>query len=277
MRAFTVYFRKMTGLRCLLPILTVTALCFFSHVDTGARVPPTLIEQTFAALSQQKNMPTYQQVIACFDNSYWFYIILPVILSVSAVSDLSEEWFGGGYYLNIHRQNIPRYTISKAGAYSLNSVICFIFGFVLFMLPVMIVFPSESAESLNSVYPEGFWLHILSRLSNSAALAAVYPLFCVAAVIIIRDKFLSLSLPMLLNYITGQIGAALLVKSYRSETPMYETLAMLMPYMQSRQYTGFERVFGLPVWVWYLSCAMCFALLTAAVYLLIKRRIKTDA
>lgn len=128
-----------------------------------------------------------------------------------------------------------------------------------------------------AVYPEGFWYHILSRLLNSAALAAIYPVFCIPAIILIKESFLSLSCPMLLNYVTGQVGSALLIESYNSNKPIYEKISMLMPYMQSKQYGRFEAVFGLPLIIWYVMCAVCFLLLTTAVYLLIKGRVKTGA
>lgn len=152
MRAFVVGLKRVANYRSLLPIIMITALCFFSHSETGSANPPTLIEHTFDALTDGKTLLTYQRVIGFFDNSYWFYIIAPVILSFSSVSDFSEEWFGGGFYLNIHRQQIFKYTVSKAFAYSLHSVLCFIFGVMLFVIPTILIFLVKLRKA--------FWLSI---------------------------------------------------------------------------------------------------------------------
>ena len=255
----------------------VAVLCFFSHEPSFTAEPSTLLELTIDKIKVGSTVYSYQDVIGWFDNSMWFYVILPVILSLPAVSDLSAEWFSSGYYFNIHRQSVFGYAAAKSLAYSLCSVICFLAGVMVFIVSALLVFPSADAETISLLYPDGFWLHILSRLLNSLALAATYPLICILAVILIKEKFLSLSIPMLINYMTSLISSNLLILTYRHEEPFYEKLAMLTPFMQSRQYGSFERVYGLPIFVWYLAWAVFLALLVTAFYFLVKRRSKTDA
>lgn len=277
MKALAVYFKRISMGKILLSVFIVTALCFFSHPPAYTANPPTLIELSVTALKGENLIYTYQDIIGWFDNSAWFYIILPVILSFPALSDFYEEWFGGGYYLNLSRQQVLSYVLSKSLACSLWAVICFAAGLTLFILPVLLLFPGADPEIAAAIYPEGFFIHILSRMLNSSALAAAYPLICVISLILIKQKFLSLSIPMLINYLTMQAGTNLLIQSVRQEDPFYEKLAMLMPAMQNNQYGSFERVYGLPIFVWYIAWAAFYLLLMAALYFLVKRRLKGNA
>lgn len=273
MRAFIANFKRIANFRSLLTILLITLLCFFSHISDGTQNPPTLLEQTISALSGKTKFG-FQRIAECYDGSYWFYIAAPVILSFNAVTDFHEEWFGGGFYLNIHRQQIEKYAVSKACVYSLHSVLCFLLGVALFMLPTMLIFPREEAEILRAFYPNGFLPMMLAKLLNSSTLAAIYPVFCIPITILIKEKFLSLSCPLLLNYMTGQISSALFVSSFTDNNPQLQKIAMLLPYMQNTQYANFEQTFGLPLFVWYIACGVVFALLVLGTILLIKRRVK---
>ncbi len=277
MRAFFSDFKRIVNFRSLLTVLLITLLCFFSNIPSGASNPPTILEGTFSALIYGKTIFARENIIEFFDNSYWFYIILPVILSFNAVADFYEEWFGGGFYLNIHRQQIVKYAASKALAYSLHSVLCFLVGTALFILPIMLIFPNEEAENLLAMYPNGFTALMTSKLLNSAVLAAIYPVFCILFVILIKEKFLSLSCPLLLNYMTGQISSALFISSFTDNDSRLRKIAMLLPYTQNTQYISFEQTFGLPIFVWYIACGAIFVLLVLAIILLIKRRVKTNA
>lgn len=275
MNAILTNFKKVLKLRMLLSVLAVTALCFFSHMITyDYDAPPTLLEHTINALFKNELRYTRQEIISNFDTSYWFYTVLPVIVSMPAVADFYEEWFGGGFYLNVHRQQIFKYCVSKAVVYSTNAAAIFLVGAGLFIIPVTLVFPGENAHILSEIYPGGFSAYMLTRLLNAAAASAVCPLVTLVILILIKEKFLALSIPMLINYITAQIGNFLNIKSFTDDKPYLHKIVALLPYYQFSQSMGFEYTFGIPFWVWYIAWALSLVLITTVLFYLVKRRIR---
>ena len=277
MNAFFTSFKRTLNLRTLLSVFAVTALCFFSHMLTGGyENPPTLLELTAKAFAgNNKNGYTLQQIISAFENSFWFYVALPVLVSMPAVSDFYDEWFGGGFFLNVHRQQIFRYCVSKSAAYALNAAAVFLAGFGIFAAVVSAAFPSYDAEFLSAVYPDGFFAFIAKRVLNVTAAGAVCPVVTVLILISIKEKFLALSIPMLVNYITAQIGGFLIARSYNEENPLLMKLAYLLPRYQFSQSSGFTPTYNLPLFVWYIVWALFFALCGAAFICLVKRRVKS--
>lgn len=277
MNAFFTSFKRTLNPRTLLSVFAVTALCFFSHMLTGGyENPPTLLDLTAKAFAgDNKNGYTLQQIISAFDLSFWFYVSLPVILSMPAVSDLYDEWFGGGFFLNVHRQQIFRYCVSKCAAYALNAAAVFLAGFGIFSAVVSAAFPSYDAEFLAMVYPDGFFAFISMRVLNVTAAGAVCPVVTVLILIPIKEKFLALSIPMLANYITAQIGGFLVARSYNEEKPLLRKLAYLLPSYQFSQSSGFTSTYDMPLFVWYIAWALFFALCGAGFIGLVKRRVKS--
>lgn len=277
MNTFLTSFKRTLNLRTLLSVFAVTALCFFSHMLTGGyENPPTLLELTAKAFAgDNKNNYTLQQIISAFENSFWFYVALPVVISMPAASDFYDEWFGGGFFLNVHRQQIFKYCVSKLAAYALNATAVFLAGFGIFSAVVSATFPSYDAEFLAAVYPNGFFAFIAKRVLNVTAAGAVCPVVTVLILILIKEKFLALSIPMLTNYIMAQIGGFLIARSYNEDNPLLMKLAYLLPRYQFSQSDGFASAYNLPLFVWYIVWTLFFALCGAVFICLVKRRVKS--
>lgn len=275
MNTFFVDLKKIFNFRILLSVLAVTALCFFSHLtafDHGTQ--PTLLELTANALFKNERLYTCQEIVSNFDTSYWFYIALPVVVSMPTVIDFYEEWFGGRFYLNLHRQKIIGYCVSKTAAYSITAAAIFLIGVALFIFPVSLIFPSESTVFLNEIYPSGFFMYMLARLSNAAAAAAVCPLVTVIILILIKEKFLSLSVPMLINYMTAQLGSFLNIKAFTENNMELNKVIVLFPYYQFTLSRTFEETFGISFFVWYSAWALFLVLCASVLFYLVKRRVK---
>ena len=273
MKAFLTNFKRLLNVRTVLCITAVTLLCFCSHMETGGyENPPTLLELTARAFAgDNKHGYTFQQILSAYDYSFWFYIVLPVILSMPAVSDFYEEWFGGGFFLNVHRQQIFKYCAAKSAAYALNAAAVFLAGFGIFAAAVCCAFPIESAAELNSY---NSLPAIAMRILNVNAAGALCPVITVLILIVIKEKFLALSMPMLMNYATSLIGGFLTARSYNEEKPILRRIAYLLPRYQFSQATGFKATFGMPLFVWYIAWAAAFALCVICFVFLVKRRVK---
>ncbi len=265
MRAFCVNLKKISTARTILCAAAVTLLCFFSAMEVGGfDNPPTILELTFKALGgDNKRHFTALEIITAHDYSFWFYIVLPVILSMPAVSDFAEEWFGGGFFTSISRQQIARYCAAKTFAYAVNAALIYLAGFALFSGIVCLAFPIEEAASSG----------IAMRLLNVIATGSICPTITVLILILIREKFLALSFPMLVNYATSLLGGFLMMRSYNEEKPHLMRLAYLLPRYQFSQ-NNFQATFNLPLFVWYLAWAAVFALCVVCFILLVKRRVK---
>lgn len=271
MNAFLTNFKRLLNARTLLCVVAVTALCFFSHMETGGyENPPTLLELTARAFAGDNKFDyTFQQILSAYDYSFWFYIVLPVVLSMPAVSDFYEEWLNGGFYFNVHRQQILKYCAAKSAAYALNAAAVFLAGIGIFAAVELAAFPIESVE-LDSFYS---FPAIAMRLLNVTAAGALCPVITVLILIVIKEKFLALSFPMLVNYATALIGGFLIARSYNENKPILMRLAYLLPRYQFSQ-NNFKATFNLPLWIWYLAWAAAFALCVICFVLLVKRRVK---
>lgn len=276
MKAFLTCFKRTLNTRTLLSVAAMTALCFFSHMlSDDSKIPPTLLELTAKAFAGENTKRyTSQQIISAFDGSFWFYVVLPVILSMPAVSDLYDEWFGGGFFLNVHRQQIFGYCVSKSAAYSLNAAAVFLAGFGIFAVIVCLAFPSYDPEFLAAAYPAGFFAFIAKRVLNVTAAGAICPVVTVLILIPIKENFLALSIPMLTNYITAQIGGFLIMRSYNEDKPLLMKLAYLLPRYQFSQPDDFASIYNLPLFVRYIAWLLFFALCAAGFICLVKRRVK---
>lgn len=265
MKSFMTNFKRLLNARTLLCVFAVTALCFFSHLEAGGyENPPTLLELTARAFAgDNKHGYTALEIISAHDYSFWFYIVLPVILSMPSVSDFAEEWFGGGFFTNVSRQQIARYCAAKTFAYAVNAALIYLAGFALFSGLVCLAFPIEYDTSNG----------IAMRILNATATGSICPIITVLILILIREKFLALSFPMLVNYATSLLGGFLVMRSYNEENPALRRLAYLLPRYQFSQ-NSFQSTFNLPLWIWYLAWAAVFALCVVCFILLVKRRVK---
>lgn len=278
MKTFLTNFKRMINARTLLCVIAVTLLCFFSHdpMSNSYETPPTLIELTAKAFGGETGIYTREDILRYFDSSFWFYIVLPVIVSMPAVSDFYDEWFNNGaYYFNVHRQQIPKYCVAKSFAYALNAAIIFLVGFAVFAAPVYFAFPALDAESLAMSFPDGFFAFFAGRVLNVAAVSAVCPLVTILVLILIKEKFLALSFPMLVNYLTSQIGGFLSVRAYTENKPYLQKIYALLPTSQFTQSLNFEGTFGAPLFVWYIAWVLIFVLCGAGLFLLVKRRVRS--
>lgn len=273
MNTFLTNFKRLLNARTILCAAAVTLLCFFSHMETGGyENPPTLLELTALAFAGDNKFGyTFQRILSAYDYSFWFYIVLPVILSMPAVSDFHEEWFGGGFFLNVHRQQIFKYCAAKSAAYALNAAAVFLAGFGIFAAAEFAAFPIESAAELDPFYS---FPAVAMRILNVTAAGALCPVITVLILIVIKEKFLALSMPMLVNYATALIGGFLIARSYNEGKPILMRLAYLLPRYQFSQSTSFKSTFGMPLYVWYLAWAATVTLCVICFVLLVKRRVK---
>lgn len=263
MKAFIVNFKKTMTRQALLAVLLTAMLCFCSAVDTGELNPPTVAQCLIERITSGNTRFTSLELLRSYDGGFWFYIILPVILSVPSVSVFSEEWNNGGFYLNIHRHSVFGYAFSKALAYSLNAFLCFSAGAALFALSIILAFPAV---------PEDIRFNPFLNFLNTAANAMAYPLIATELLILIKEKFLALSIPMLVNYITMHVGGNLGVRAYYEEKPFYNLIACFL--LPSYRYASFKAFFGPVGWFvfWFASLALLFA----SMFFLVKRRLKVD-
>ena len=161
--------------------------------------------------------------------------------------------------------------LSKSLSVSAVSVGCFLAGVTIYCLVLLIFFPNF--EDTAALFPQGALVYFAAKICNIAAVIAVYPLICIVAVMCIKEKFLSLSVPLIIGYSSAKISSDLFLKSFSEQDISYQKLAMLTPYMQTKQYAYFEQLFGLPIAVWYLSVLLCCAASVLVFRLLVKRRI----
>lgn len=256
-------------------IALVVILCFSSKVLTSDPNPPSFFELLYKRVFKKGESLNYFSLLDQYDNNYWFYIVLPVILSFPAARHFYNEWFEGGYYFTISRCGMKKYIFSKSISWAIVSAALFLIGIIVFALFLLFFFPnfSDTAE----LFPNGAARYFMIKISNAVFVAAAYPMFSILVLILIKEKFLSLSIPMIIQYLSARIGGDLFMKSFVENNLFDQKLAMLLPYYQTKQYLYFEDLFDAPISVWYALFVIQYFCMIAVFYLLTKRRIQHNA
>lgn len=164
------------------------AFCFASKYINGEASPPTTIEFIFRFISNPEEYShiSAQDMFGYFDNSYWFSIIFPVLVSFAEITDFHDEWFSSAYYSSISRQGNLRFALSKTFSYAISGVLLTAFGIIVYGAVIFAVFPFSGDE----IYVN-FATEAVLKVLNLLALGAIYPLISVIIMMFLRDGFLS--------------------------------------------------------------------------------------
>ncbi|MCD7922776.1 MAG: hypothetical protein LUG27_10180 [Clostridiales bacterium] len=174
-------------------------------------------EKEAAAEIGKSDLVMWMQVL-----SGWLPLLLPLLLSFGYLVTLSSERQSGETGFQLIRMGNFRYSISKLTGGALAGGIGFTAGYGIFGLVMMSVFPGFSAfpQDEQTIWLQlygggaGITIFVVKRLLGIFLYGMFACVFGLGAAILIRDKYMLLCLPFLLNYIYIQVLQRLLNESF---------------------------------------------------------------
>lgn len=222
----------------------------------------------------------------------WFIVLLPVIAGLPFAYDFYMEWFGGSYYSVIHRQGRLGYTLAKAVSAAVSAGCAVFFGLLLYAMILFVRFGSSADLQVEQAMLEGsqgavspFLLQMAALTWNIVAVSMVIALFSLVLIVVLRQNFLALTIPMMIQYLSFRLTdfyTGLQLQQYAQDNDMdalYGRLAItyLLPSNQFSVHTIFHKYTGLPLPVYYLFLLATALLLIYLLHMLMERRVRNYA
>ena len=225
----------------------------------------------------------------------WTAVFLPMLTGLACVPMLCDELNSNSFRLCVTRSGRGRYILSKLGAAVITAMLMMLTAAVIFGLFCLIVFPSpqeyiDAASGTDremlrqgltfSEYPlnELFGsrsraLVTFSRLITLMLYSVVPCLLSMLMGALTLNKFVSLSVPVMLYFAARQLAVTAIQNAYeKMEDPPRLWFIDVCDRLAGGE-VQFQRIMGLPLFWFYGYPAAVMLLLGAAFYNLMKRRV----
>lgn len=141
----------------------------------------------------------------------WTRLLLPFLLSVGYLYVLSAERQSGAIRTLLFRENHFKYCLSKIVSAIISGGVLLVIGYLLYGLVTVCFFPAPSAYSPDNVSmwmeiecPRGVGVFILQQIVNVFLYGAFVNVFAAGISIFFVDRYMLLSLPIMLGYVWSQ-------------------------------------------------------------------------
>lgn len=266
----------------LISIFLVFLLCLLSDAPSvSARVPLSVLDEIVKMRREiwlEKGIRfSAPSVFFGFDYSIWYSVILPVIAAFPVIYNFSDEWFGDNYIMTLSRSGYKKYTIGKFLSAFITGFMTSILGLLLFGITVSLIFPSvnefANAEQLylNGAYAEPAKA-IAAKVINNSLICGFYAVFAIFLCLIIKDKFFSLSVLMVINYFSMKLEIKFMNSEAFLNNEETRWLRIFFPNCQKDMYYFFPDYFDISFYYYIpIVVSLCFGISAISFYI-IKRR-----
>ncbi len=266
----------------LISIFLVFLLCLLSDAPSvSARVPLSVLDEIVKMRREiwlEKGIRfSAPSVFFGFDYSIWYSVILPVIAAFPVIYNFSDEWFGDNYIMTLSRSGYKKYTIGKFLSAFITGFMTAILGLLLFGITVSLIFPSvnefANAEQLylNGAYAEPAKA-IAAKVINNSLICGFYAVFAIFLCLIIKDKFFSLSVLMVINYFSMKLEIKFMNSEAFLNNEEIRWLRIFFPNCQKDMYYFFPDYFNIS-FCYYIPIVVLLCLgISVISFYLIKRR-----
>lgn len=225
-------------------------------------------------------------VMMAFRNNYWFPVIVPIVAAIPYINRFHDEWLSGYYYLRISRSKRIWYALEHVFLAAFTGFLVMCIGILLFGMVCSYIFPSYHSYRMTAdesmiaaIYGKTqaarFWSFV-KVLLHVGMLGSITSVFSCILLTIVRDCFLSLTLPMMLVYLSTKVCNyyTLFVREhYADEAPLpVNMLRLLIPSMYMDMEWVFHQWFGVPDMVWHGYLLAWIGVLSGIMIGIVKRR-----
>ncbi|MCD7825883.1 MAG: hypothetical protein LUH14_07985 [Clostridiaceae bacterium] len=272
-------------------VIAISMLCFCANVEGETASSDTVIYHLILYCSRQElmdmgEMYSSYSVIMAFRNNYWFPIIVPIVAAVPYIHQFSDEWLTGYYYMRIPRSKRVSYAMEHALMAALTGFLVMCVGILLFGMVCVGIFPSyhsyltHTDESMvAAIYGQTQAIRFISFIKvllHVGLLGSIMSVFSCIVLTIIRDAFLSLTLPMMLVYLSTKVCnyyALFVRQQYADEPPLaVNMISLLIPSMYMNMEGVFHQWFGVPDFFWHAYLLLILGFLAVIMAAIVKRR-----
>ncbi|MCD8299774.1 MAG: hypothetical protein LUC41_01140 [Clostridiales bacterium] len=199
-------------------VLLVFALCFCSTF-MGDAEGKTMFQALFCYSKEElasmgEGAAAYMGLMG-FRDSEWFPVLLPVLVSFPWVYDFTGQWFSGNYYLAVSRMSRKTYALRTMIRAAGTGFFILAAGVLLYAACLWICFPHYSTnDPAVSALAMTYGATVLQRaayfiksLLHTGLLAALLAMLSVVLAVVLKDRFLALTLPVLAGYMSVKLSA----------------------------------------------------------------------
>lgn len=277
---------KGISLKYLAAVCLVALLCGCSRFIGDGNGLDTTVWQAFfqytkAELSDMGEFGAAYQAVIGFRDSDWFVVLLPALVSFPFIYDFDEQWFGGSYYLVISRQTKCRYTVQTMLHTAGTGFGIFISGALIYSFFVVLKFPCGISEPEQSAIAAAYGATVLQRglsfiqeLLHTGCLSALLVMISVLLTVLFKNRFLALSLPVLVEYMSGKLLYVFQRYRFLQETDSVagEFAEFLLPSKHLYYDQNFASSFGVGYWFYLIFLLFLFVMMTAVFRRMVERR-----
>lgn len=218
MNAFIVNLKKYVfSSEFLISITLMVLLCLLADAPlVSARDPLSVLDEIVKMRREvwlkNGSQFCYESIWFNFDNSLWYGIVLPIIAAFPIVYNFSDEWFSDNYIMTLSRCGYGKYAVSKCASAFVTGILTAVCGIAIFGIITAGVFPSlsdygEGEELMYDLYYSSYWHSMLAKVVNHALVCGIYACLAILVCLILKDKFFTLSIFMVINYFSKKLDA----------------------------------------------------------------------
>ncbi len=225
-----------------------------------------------AGVSEQIN--SGYRIAYMFDSSKWFVILLPVLASIPVLNSYDRINRSIKIFM-LSRMNRKAYCRNMLAAAFVTGAAVVIIGVFLYSIVVNIVFANiKTDDPLVESYLLGFgkdswqrFIYLVKKISNHALAGGLYASTTLLIYHLVRDKFLTLTLPMVLMYISDKLYMLYEKTLFEDITDIKPNkLFALFPSNITMCHYMFESEYGIS-YFWFFVFATCLLIVLALVYI----------
>ena len=221
-----------------LSCLGIVGICLLSECYIGENGKSYTIIEVICSMKREamlENISLNRLEIWRTGLGLWARLLLPCLLSVGYLYSLSGERDSGALRLLLIRESNVRYSFSKIVSAMFCGGMVLLVGYTLFGLIVFFCFPSLDAYPANEIIdyinlnmPKGVSVFVVKQFMNLFLYGVSMNLLATGISLFFMDKYILLSLPIMLHYAWGQIMQKITLTAFEVENfELAEKIQML--------------------------------------------------
>lgn len=228
------------------------------------------------------------QALMGFRDMEWFVAALPLIAAFPTIYDFAEQWFGGSYYQLISRKTRFQYAAGNMWKAAVSGFFTTLVGVLVYGGLLYIKFPTLGEYQLprleDSMLAMAYGATDMERsvcflraVFHVGMLSAVAAMICTVLVIVLKDRFLAVSLPVLTEYFSIKLAGVYMNRLYEeygfSAIPLKKRLIeLLLPSSHLYYDNTFQNIYGVAYGYYLILLGVIILLIFAFFWWLIERR-----
>lgn len=260
-----------------LAVLLFLLICFFgisADVDGAERSAYELFTDSKVYMKACKSvMNSSYLLLLQYDSMPWFSVVMPVVAAFPALAVFTRH-YGDFRIFVLSRVSKKGYSLSLFLSSFLSGFFIALLGISVYAAVIYLRFPTVDSfgdENILSIYGAAPWerfVPFFKRAVNCCVMCGVFPLLTVLICAVARDRFLSLTLPMMIQYLSVKLNLLYSLWLFSDEafysSGFFRFVQLLFPSNCMSYGSLLENGLGLPFVCFFIMAGAITAVLYAA-------------